>query len=230
MSEILELNADMGQFVRVNTQEMEWTASPSGTVKRKRLHLYGPAESGQVTSVVRYMPESNFPEHGHPEGEEIYVLEGVFSDQAGHWPAGSYLLNPESFRHAPFSKEGCVILVKLRQYPGAKRTHISRDTNTLEWEKTEVDGLTCKWLYREMGQPETMRLVHMQAGARPGPITYAGGAEIFVVSGAFSDEKGTHGAGTWLRYPAGAAHIPVIDEDTVVYVKEGHLPFLRAPK
>ena len=93
---------------------MAWAPSPSGTVWRKRVHLVGPPESGQVTSVVRYEPQSRFPAHDHPEGEEILVLEGVFSDEHGDWPAGTYLLNPEGFRHAPFSEPGCVLFVKLR--------------------------------------------------------------------------------------------------------------------
>ena len=107
-----------------DTSRMEWAPSPSGSVWRKRMHLVGPPESGQVTSVVRYEPRSTFHAHDHPEGEEILVLEGVFSDEHGDWPAGTYLLNPEGFRHAPFSREGCTLLVKLRQFPGRERRHV----------------------------------------------------------------------------------------------------------
>ena len=110
------LNGDIGVRACMDTASMTWQPSPSGTVWRKRLHLVGGAESGQVTSVVRYEPGSSFPAHDHPDGEEILVLEGVFSDEHGDWPAGTYLLNPEGFRHAPFSREGCRLFVKLRQY------------------------------------------------------------------------------------------------------------------
>ena len=119
------LNADMGLRAHADSATMEWQASPSGSVWRKRLHLVGGAETGQVTSIVRYDPNSSFPAHDHPSGEEILVLEGVFSDEHGDWPAGSYLLNPEGFHHAPFSKEGCIIFVKLRQYPGSDRKHVA---------------------------------------------------------------------------------------------------------
>ena len=54
------------------------------------------------------------------------MLDGVFSDEHGDWPAGSYLLNPEGFRHAPFSREGCLLFVKLRQFPGLDRNHVAR--------------------------------------------------------------------------------------------------------
>ena len=68
---VTSLNADLTVRVAVDTQDMEWTQSPGGHVLRKRMHLAGPAESGQVTSVVRYQPGASFPCHNHPDGEEI---------------------------------------------------------------------------------------------------------------------------------------------------------------
>jgi len=88
----------------------------SATVSRKRFHLVGEAESGQVTSLVQYGPGASFPAHPHPRSEEILVLSGIFSDETGDWPKGSYLLKPEGFTHAPYSKAGCRLLVKLGQY------------------------------------------------------------------------------------------------------------------
>jgi anti-sigma factor ChrR (cupin superfamily) len=86
------IHGNISARVVVDTKTLPWTASASGTVWRKRLHLVGPSESGQVTSVVRLQENSHFASHDHPEGEEILVLEGVFSDEHGDWPAGSYLL------------------------------------------------------------------------------------------------------------------------------------------
>ena len=83
------INGDLSARVAVDTAAMDWTPSPSGTVWRKRVHLVGPPESGQVTSVVRYEPSSDFHVHEHPDGEEILVLDGVFSDDHGDWPAGT---------------------------------------------------------------------------------------------------------------------------------------------
>ena len=123
------INGDLSVRAVVDTARMEWVSSPSGSVWRKRVHLVGPPESGQVTSVVRYEPKSRFPAHDHPEGEEILVLDGVFSDEHGDWPAGTYLLNPEGFRHAPSSEPGCLLFVKLRQFPGRERRHVVVDTH-----------------------------------------------------------------------------------------------------
>jgi anti-sigma factor ChrR (cupin superfamily) len=111
---VQSLNTDFAQRVVIRTAEMDWQASPSPTVWRKRLDLVD-GEFSRVTSVVRYAAESSFHTHGHPAGEEILVLDGVFSDEHGDYPAGSYLLNPKGFRHTPFSREGCVLFVKLFQ-------------------------------------------------------------------------------------------------------------------
>src|SRR5438034_10573052 len=132
------INGNLSVRAVADTTLMQWTPSPSGSVWRKRVHLVGPPESGQVTSVVRYEPASRFPAHDHPEGEEILVLEGVFSDEHGDWPAGTFLLNPEGFRHAPFSEPGCVLLVKLRQFPGRERRHVVVDTHNLAWERSSI--------------------------------------------------------------------------------------------
>lgn len=98
MTAIQAINGDLTQRVAMHASTMKWQTSPSGTVWRKRLHLVGSAEAGQVTSMVRYEPNSTFPAHDRPEGEEILVLEGTFSDEHGDWHAGTYLLNPEGFR------------------------------------------------------------------------------------------------------------------------------------
>ena len=123
----MEFNDELCKAAVVHTATVEWEASPSPTVWRKRLDLAGNAETSRGTSVVRYDADSVFASHPHPDGEEILVLDGVFSDEHGDYPAGSYLLNPEGFEHAPFSKPGCVLFVKLRQYPGLDRRQVAID-------------------------------------------------------------------------------------------------------
>ncbi len=220
-------NGNLAIRAAADTAAMPWTSSPSGSVWRKRVHLVGPAESGQVTSVVRFEPGSTFPEHGHPEGEEILVLEGVFSDSQGDWPAGSFLLNPEGFRHAPFSKPGCRLFVKLRQYPGRGRLQAAVDTERLPWERAARAGVAFKHLYEQSGFSDTVRLERWEAGAEPGAEAYPQGVEFFVLEGDFEDEQGRYGPGHWLRLPAGAEHLPRSQGGCLLYVKRGGLPYLR---
>lgn len=215
------LNGDMTARVAVDVSKLPWVASPSPGVDRKRLHRVGPAESGQVTSVVRYAPGSTFPPHEHPEGEEIFVLEGVFSDEHGDWPAGTYLLNPEGFRHAPFSREGCVIFVKLRQADGEGREHVALQMRALDWQRCEVVGVEEKVLYQQDGFPESVVLERWRAGAGPIERCHAGGVELFVIHGQLEDEVGLHGPGTWLRYPAGGRYCSSSLEGCTLFVKRG---------
>ncbi len=74
---ISSLNTDFSERAVMNIDDMEWLASPSRTVWRKRFDLLD-GEFSRVTSVVRYDPDSSFAAHDHPEGEEILVLDGVF--------------------------------------------------------------------------------------------------------------------------------------------------------
>jgi anti-sigma factor ChrR (cupin superfamily) len=220
------LNGDLSVRVSMDPQKMTWTPSPSGTVWRKRFHRVGPAESGQVTSLVRYEPNSRFPRHEHPDGEEILVLEGVFSDEHGDWHAGTYLLNPEGFSHAPFSKPGCELFVKLRQFPGRDRQHLVIDTNAVTERPGTAAGISVRPLYEQSGFSDTMRLERWTPGTRVDrnlPL----GAEFFVVHGDLRTDT-TLGAQGWLRLPAGSRFVAESTEGCVLYVKEGGFAYLRA--
>jgi anti-sigma factor ChrR (cupin superfamily) len=221
------IHGDLSVRVVVRTKPMPWGASPSSTVWRKRLHLVGPTESGQVTSVVRYQEHSQFPPHDHPDGEEILVLSGVFSDEHGNWPAGSYLLNPQGFRHAPYSRNGCLLFVKLRQYPGMDRTHIAVNTHTMSWEPLG-GGRERKVLYVQPGYEDTTQLERWSADSALGELAYARGAELFVLDGSFEDEHGRYDAHTWMRLPTRFTHRPRTQEGCELYVKEGGFAYLRS--
>ena len=221
------INGDLSLRVVADTAAMAWTPSPSGTVWRKRVHLVGPPEAGQVTSIVRYERESKFPAHDHPDGEEILVLDGVFSDEHGDWPAGTYLLNPEGFRHAPFSRPGCLLFVKLRQFPGRKRRHVAVDTATLAWQPGPVAGVAVKELYRQAGFHDTIRLERWQAGTDRGRVAYPEGTELLVLDGEFSDEAGSYPRGCWIRQPSGSTHHPRTANGCELYVKTGGFAYLQ---
>jgi anti-sigma factor ChrR (cupin superfamily) len=219
----MSLRDDITRLEIVHTDALPWSPSPSPTVWRKRLEHSGPAEAGRVTSVVRYDPNSRFSSHPHPGGEEILVLEGVFSDKRGDHPAGTYLLNPEGFDHAPFSREGCVLFVKLRQYAGTDRPVVAIDTRAARFTPGPYPGVEVLQLYRQEGYPEEMRLVRLAAGVEIPPQRFPAGEEIFLIAGDLSDEHGHYRAGSWVRYPPGAGHTPRTERGATFYVKKGHL-------
>ena len=200
------INADFTRRVVVNTVLRRWQRSPAPGVWRKRLYLSGEAESGPVTSIVRYDKGSRFPSHEHPEGEEVLVLGGAFSDEHGHYPAGTYLLNPPGSRHAPRSDEGAELFVRLCQYRGRER--IAFDTGSASWRPRDNPGIAYLALYGEPGSGARMQFERWRAGATQSAHEHTDLIEIYVLDGTFVDEHGRYPARTWIRYPVGSSHAP----------------------
>jgi anti-sigma factor ChrR (cupin superfamily) len=217
---VTDLNMDFSQPTVVNTQNQPWQQSPMQGVWRKPL-AREQAEQGHATSIVRYEPGASFKRHGHPLGEEILVLEGVFSDETGDYPAGTYFRNPPGFSHAPYSRDGCVIFVKLHQFQPTDTERVIIDTHSRDWLPGQ-GGLQVMPLHQHLG--ESVALVKWPAGEKFQPHRHFGGEEILVLSGTFQDEHGVYPAGTWLRSPHMSAHYPFVEEETVIWVKVGHLP------
>ncbi|MDI9245276.1 cupin domain-containing protein [Marinobacter sp. CHS3-4] len=215
------LNMDFTQKVTIRSREMDWTPSPAKGVSRKPL-AREEAEQGHATSIVRYEPGASFSRHEHPLGEEILVLEGVFSDETGDYGPGTYLRNPPGSSHAPFSKEGCVLFVKLHQFDQNDFTTVKTDTTDTAWLPGR-GGLEVMPLHEF--EQEHVALVKWPAGEVFQPHRHFGGEEILVLSGEFCDEHGRYPAGTWIRSPHLSQHTPFVDEETVIWVKTGHLPF-----
>ncbi|NDV91031.1 cupin [Alteromonas sp. 345S023] len=213
-------NMNFDERIVIHTFSEQWQASPSATVWRKPLEREA-KESGHTTSVVKYEAGASFKQHSHPYGEEILVLEGVFSDEHGDYPKGTYLRNPPGSKHSPFSKGGCVILVKLNQFDKRDLLEVRVNTNTTPWLKGQ-GGLEVMPLHNF--EHEHVALVKWPAGEVFKPHKHFGGEEIFVLSGVFKDERGEYPQGTWLRNPHMSEHHPFVTQETIIWVKTGHLP------
>jgi len=214
------LNMDFNERVVIDTETMPWLPSPMPGVERKPLERES-AESGHATSIVRYAAGARFSTHGHPRGEEIFVLDGIFSDDSGDYPAGSYIRNPAGSAHAPYSEAGCTAFVKLGQFADGDTESVRIDTNTAEWLPGQ-GGLMVMPLHAFEG--EHTALVKWPENERFAPHRHFGGEEILVLSGTFIDEHGQYPARTWLRNPHLSQHFPYVEEETIILVKVGHLP------
>jgi anti-sigma factor ChrR (cupin superfamily) len=64
------INCRLLAAVIVEPGQYQWAASPQQGVERMMLDRIG-AEQARATSIVRYAPDSRFPPHAHPGGEEI---------------------------------------------------------------------------------------------------------------------------------------------------------------
>lgn len=216
----MRLNADFTQRVVIRPDDSPWQASPSPGVTRRLLDRVGD-EAARATSLVRYAPGSVFPEHAHPDGEEILVLDGVFSDHRGDHGPGTYLRNPDGSRHAPRSEGGCTLFVKLRQFQQGDDEAVRIDTLSGDWRPGLVPGLRVMPLH-SFGTQHTA-LVDWAPGTVFQPHTHWGGEEILVLSGQFEDEHGVYPAGSWLRSPHLSRHAPHAPQGARILVKTGHL-------
>jgi anti-sigma factor ChrR (cupin superfamily) len=216
------INMNFSERVVITTPDIEWQPSPAKGVWRKRLERES-EESGHTTSIVKYEAGSYFKEHGHPGGEEILVLEGVFSDEHGDYGPGAYIRNPPGSTHSPFSKEGCTILVKLNQFATDDLKQLRIDTESGEWLEG-IGGLQVMPLHTF--DTEHVALVKWPRNQKFQPHRHFGGEEIFVISGEFRDEYGCYPQGTWIRSPHMSQHDPYVNKETVIWVKTGHLPVI----
>jgi hypothetical protein len=223
----MQVNADFTQRVVVHGAQLEWQASPMAGVHRRMLDRIGD-EVARATSIVRYAPDSKFSPHVHSGGEEFVVLEGVFQDEHGDYPAGAYIRNPPASRHTPGSAPGCVILVKLWQFDLADRTHVRTHIDKIgSLADRARPGVMVTPLYED--DRERVRVETWRAGATV-MLEAAGGAEVFVLDGGFEEQGDALVRWSWLRVPVGGVvHAVSGAAGARVWVKTGHLRDVHPP-
>ncbi len=220
----MELNSDFSERVVVHSDQIEWQASPMPGVDRRMLDRIG-GEVARATTIVRYAPGSNFSSHTHTGGEEFIVLDGVFQDEHGDFPEGTYVRNPPTSKHTPGSEPGCTIFVKLWQFDMDDRIQFRKTMAEELGDKTE--GVATAVLHKDAR--EVVTYSHLDAGAEL-HSTEAGGIELLVIDGAVEEGGDTLGKGGWLRLPEGAPLRAKAGPDGAkVWMKTGHLPFAKPP-
>lgn len=216
---VTTINADFTQRVVIETDKMPWVPSPQAHVERRMLDRIG-GEVARATSLVRYAAGSTFPTHAHGLGEEFLVIDGVFSDEHGDYPAGTYVRNPPGSMHAPFTTPGCIIFVKLRQMRADERERIVIDTRAAEWQQTAENGLECISLYSSSSERAALERLAADAATE---IDATRGAEILVTDGKLEIEGDVHGKGAWIRVPPGSSFSVASRSGATYWVKRGHL-------
>lgn len=224
----MELNADFTQRVVVHGDEAEWVPSPMAGVDRRMLDRIG-GEVARATSIVRYAPGSHFSTHTHDGGEEFIVLDGVFQDEHGDFPKGSYIRNPPTSSHTPGAADGCVIFVKLWQFDPDDRTPVKIDMNKMASVRSaERPKVSVMPLFHD--DRETVQLETWAAGSSI-ELDTPEGAEFLVISGDFKESDEHFRAQSWLRLPKGGKLNAVAGLDGArVWVKTRHLRFVEAPR
>lgn len=101
-------DSDDTDVVRIDTANSPWVPGLVPGLSVMPLHQH----RHEQAALVRWKPDTYFQPHAHVGGEEILVLSGVFEDEHGRYPAGTWIRSPHMSRHKPFSREGCTIYVK----------------------------------------------------------------------------------------------------------------------
>lgn len=212
----MKIRADRTIAAFVDTRAEAWVPSPEPGVERIRLEREG-GEVAIATSLVRYAPGSSFQAHWHEMGEEFLVLEGVFEDEHGAYPQGSYVRNPWGTRHTPRSAQGCVIFVKLRQMAQDDRLRVfERDVfldpppastpRERRLHRTVHEEVSCGFLPAGSVVPDSPQPPHR---------------ELLILDGTLESPHGLHGPGSWLRLPLGTSWVLQAKGAVRYWIKRG---------
>jgi len=213
------LNMDLSRAVIIRPDKHHWVSSPADGVARMPLEREA-SESGHATSFVRFSPGAAFPSHSHPLGEEIFVLEGVFSDENDDYPAGTYFRNPPGTHHSPYTREGCTLFVKLDQFHPDDNEVVVITKQQRQW-RAGIGGLKVCSLHGF--QTQNTALVWWPCDEVFQLHRHYGGEEILVLDGEFCDEHGHYPQHSWIRSPHLSQHHPYVEREALILVKVGHL-------
>lgn len=220
----MEINADFRARVMIRSSQLPWSQSPMAGVERRMPDRMGD-EVARATSIVRYAPASEFSPHTHAGGEEFIVLEGVFQDEHGDYPAGTYVRNPPTTAHRPRSATGCTIFVKLWQFDLADRLQFRKTmANELG---PPVAGVAAGLLHQD--ERETVTFYSLEAHTKL-KLSVTGGLEMLVIEGSLVAAQAQLVKNDWLRLPDGTSFRAMAENGGAkLWVKSGHLPYARRP-
>ncbi|EML1449879.1 TPA: cupin domain-containing protein [Enterobacter kobei] len=214
------LNSDFSQRAIVTPDDYQWIPSPQPGVERVMLDRIG-REQARATSLVWYAPGSEFPAHSHPGGEEILVLDGIFTENGVDYPAGWYLRSPDGSSHQPSSRDGTTIFVKLRQMSADERQPVRINTQEAANWHGQPQRQVCPLF---SGASETVQLQKLAPGERIFCAPLVGGAEILLLQGELHAPEGRYESGSWLRFPPGDMPALIATASgALFYLKTGHL-------
>ena len=203
------MNSNYEKRALINTTDIKWQII-SNNVSKKVLSL----KDNQETSLIKLNKDSILNQNNKINSVEIFVLEGTYINQYGEFREGTYLKFSKEDESLVSCDNNCVIFRKTNHFTNEQKIIIN--TKTSQWlqgqgnlEVMPLDTQTAlvKW-------PKDEKFI---------PHSHFGGEEIFVLKGIFMDEYGQYPKGSWIRSPHLSEHYPYVEEETIIFVKTGHL-------
>ena len=204
------MNSDYEKRALIDSNTIQWQETETKNIFKKMLAI----KNKEETSFIKLNEDSVLSQTEKVNSVEIFVLEGTYINEYGEHPKGTYLRLPEENEALVKSDEGCVIFRKTNFFTDTQKLIINTDTSP--WFQGQ-GNLEVKPLHYQTA------LVKWPAGERFTPHKHWGGEEIVVLTGTFIDEHGEYPKDCWIRSPHLSVHFPYVNEETIIFVKTGHM-------
>ena len=204
------MNHDYEQRAFIDTNTIQWQEVETKNILKKILAI----KDKEETSFIKLNEGSFLNQTEKINSVEIFVIEGTYINEYGEHPKGTYLRLPKENEALAKSNDGCVIFSKTNFFTDTQERII--DTNNEEWLQGQ-GNLEVMPLY------EQTALVKWPKGEKFTPHKHWGGEEVVVLEGTFIDEHGEYPQNSWLRSPHLSEHFPYVNEETIIFVKTGHI-------
>ena len=204
------MNSDYSKKVLVDTSALRYEQSSNPKVHKKILSKI----NNQETAIIKLDESCQLNDCENFNNVEILVLEGVYINEQGAYEKGTYLkLSNENELHVK-TTNGCKIFRKINYFENDENLIIN--TTSTPWQQGHGN-------LRVLPLDSQSALVLWPENEKFIPHSHWGGEEIFVLYGKFIDEHGAYPKDTWIRSPHRSIHTPFVEEETLIYVKTGHI-------
>lgn len=207
----MDINTDYDTPIAIEEDTLSWQKDEKTNVLKKIFS----ADSEMETSLIKINPDSTYEKSDKINSVEIYVLEGTYTNEFGTYKSGTYLKLPAEKESKIKSDIGCEVFKKIN-YNQIREEKVIVDTTKMYWSQGHGN-------LQVMSLSENAALVLWPQGERFIEHSHWGGEEILVLKGTFMDEHGKYKVGTWLRNPHLSKHYPYVEEETIIFVKTGHM-------
>lgn len=140
----------------------------------------------------------------------VSYTSGTFISLSGEWPLSSGAEGVKLYAY----REGSVFSNIL--------TIITPDE--LKWHDGGAMGMRVAAMHESSND---LLLVSWMRGTKMPFHLHPRGEEFYVLKGELCDESGRYKAGTWQRLHPGTGHAPYAETDTLILLRNGHLPPLN---
>ena len=207
----MNINTDYDTAIAIEESTLAWQKDDELKVLKKIFSKDGDKE----TALIQIDKDSEYLKSTKINSVEVFVLEGVYTNEYGDFESGTYLKFTKEQESKIKTSSSCEVFKKIN-YEQIRDEDVVVKMSESYWSQGQGN-------LRVMGLSENTALVLWPQNERFIEHSHWGGEEIFVLKGTFIDEHGRYSVGTWLRNPHLSKHYPYVEDETIILVKTGHM-------